>query len=167
MRYAKNEEAAKAVIQGFRKLEMGDAPAVVYSPLEKTKIEPDVVLIYVNPAQLMRLVHGATHHAGRPLTSSFSGRAGSCTEGVIAAYQDNEPKIVVPGNGDRVWATCQDHEMLMAVPSQHVVGMVNGLEETHKRGIRYPIPAYMRYEPEVAFSTPLSEIFRNKDAASS
>jgi uncharacterized protein (DUF169 family) len=167
MQYARDEKAARGVIEGFRKLEMGKSLAVVYSPLEKTKIEPDVVLIYVNPAQLMRLVHGATHSAGTPLMSSFSGRAGSCTEGVIAAYQDKEPKIVVPGNGDRVWATCQDHEMLMAIPSQQVDRIVNGLEETHKRGIRYPIPTYMRYEPEVAFTTPLSEIFRPKGSPAS
>lgn len=164
MRYARNEEAGRAVIEGFRKLEMGDGLAVVYSPLEKTKIEPDVVLIYVNPAQLMRLIHGATYHSGEPVTGSFSGRAGSCTEGVIAAHQDKAFKIVVPGNGDRVWASCQDHEMMMAVPADRLRDMLEGLEKTHERGIRYPIPTYMRYEPEVAFTTPLSEIFRPKNS---
>jgi uncharacterized protein (DUF169 family) len=122
-------------------------------------IEPDVVLIYVNPAQLMRLIHGATFHSGAPLESSFSGRAASCTEGVIAAYLDSAPKVVVPGNGDRVWAGCQDHEMVLAVPGRQLSSLVEGLEETHKRGIRYPVPTYLRYRPEVAFAIPLSDIF--------
>jgi uncharacterized protein (DUF169 family) len=158
--YASDESAAREVLKGWRSLDMGDKLAVVYSPLERTKIEPDVILIYVNPAQMMRLIHGATYHTGKPIQSSFTGRAGSCTDGVIAAYLDNEVKVVVPGNGDRVWATCQDHEILMAVPAGKLAEVVEGLEKTHQKGIRYPIPTYARYSPEVAFSIPLSDIFK-------
>ncbi len=160
MNYVCDERAAKQVLDGFRTLDMGDKLIVVYSPLERTKIEPDVILVYVSPAQMMRLIHGATYHTGRPIQSSFSGRAASCTEGVIGAYLDKEPKVVVPGNGDRVWATCQDYEMVMAIPAGRLAEVVEGLEKTHQRGIRYPIPTYMRYRPEVAFSIPLSDIFK-------
>jgi len=160
MNYASDETAAAETLAGFRLLEMGYDPVVVYSPLERTKVEPDVVLIYVNPAQMMRLIHGATHHTGKPLTSSFSGRAASCTEGVIGAYLDEDAKVVVPGNGDRVWAGCQDHEMVMAIHAGKLAELVEGLERTHKRGIRYPIPAYLRYQPEVGFAIPLSDIFK-------
>jgi uncharacterized protein (DUF169 family) len=163
MNYASSEEAAAEVLAGFKTLEMDNDPIVVYSPLERTKIEPDVILIYVNPAQLMRLIHGATCHTGRPIESSFSGRAASCTEGVIGAYLDNSLKVVVPGNGDRVWAACQDHEMIMAVPAAKLPELVDGLEKTHKTGIRYPIPSYLRYQPEVAFKVPLADIFRPKE----
>ena len=160
MNYASDEEAAAQVLKGFATLETDHDPVVVYSPLERTKVEPDVVLVYVNPAQMMRLIHGATHHSGRPIGSSFSGRAASCTEGVIGAYMDNALKVVVPGNGDRVWAGCQDHEMLMTVPGAQLSDLVEGLEKTHRKGIRYPIPAYLKYQPEVAFTLPLADIFR-------
>jgi len=159
MNYTADEKAASEVFSGFLHLEMGNELIVVYSPLEWTKIEPDVILIYVNPAQLMRLIHGATYRTGTPLQGSFSGRAGSCTEGVIGAFLHNSPKVVVPGNGDRVWATCQDHEMVMAIPAGRLAEIVEGLEKTHQKGIRYPIPTYLRYRPEVAFSIPLSDIF--------
>jgi uncharacterized protein (DUF169 family) len=46
-------------------------------------------IIYVNPARMMRLIHGATNHTGKPIKSSFSGRAASRTEGVLGAYLDN------------------------------------------------------------------------------
>ncbi|MBW1928922.1 MAG: DUF169 domain-containing protein [Deltaproteobacteria bacterium] len=159
MNYVSNEDAAHEVLKGFRSLDMGDSLTVVYSPLQRTKIKPDVVLIYCNPAQLMRLIHGATHSRGKPITCSFSGRAASCTEGVIGAYLDGECKVVIPGNGDRVWATCQDHEVLMAIPAARLWEVVEGIELTHKKGIRYPIPSYIRYSPEVAFTLPLSDIF--------
>jgi uncharacterized protein (DUF169 family) len=164
MNYAADEDAARQLLRGFLCLDMGDDPAVVYSPLERTRVAPDIVLLYVNPAQLMRLIHGVTHKTGRPMESSFSGRAASCTEGVIGALLHDSPKVVVPGNGDRVWAGCQDHEMVMAIPAGHLEDMVEGLERTHEQGVRYPIPTYLRYQPEVAFTIPLADIFRPESA---
>jgi len=67
--------------------------------------------------------------------------------------------VIVPGNGDRVWAGCQDHEMIMAIPGPDLADVVDGLEKTHRKGIRYPIPTYLRYRPEVAFTIPLSDVF--------
>ncbi len=160
MNYASDEQAAREVLKGFRMLHMGKDLQVVYGPLERGKVAPDVILLYVNPAQMMRLIHGATFHGGTPLTGSFSGRAASCTEGVLGSYLDGHCKVVVPGNGDRVWAGCQDHEMVMAIPAGKLADVVEGLEKTHQKGIRYPIPSYLRYRPEVAFSIPLSDIFR-------
>ncbi len=164
MNYASDEAAAAEVLAGFLTLDMGHDPIVLYSPLERAKLDPDVVLIYANPAQMMRLIHGITYYAGKPIESSFSGRAASCTEGVLGAYLHQAPKVVVPGNGDRVWAACQDHEMIMAVPGAQLAGLVEGLEKTHQTGIRYPIPSYLRYQPEVGFTIPLSDIFKPEEA---
>jgi uncharacterized protein (DUF169 family) len=159
MNYAADASSALQVLQGFRTLATGFCRGVVYSPLEWTKTEPDVVLIYLNPAQLMRCIHGSTQQSGLPVSSSFTGRAASCTEGVIAAHLDQAPKVVVPGNGDRVWAAAQDHEMAYALPASHLADLVEGLAKTHERGIRYPIPSYLRFQPEVALKLPLVDIF--------
>lgn len=159
MNYAADDAAAARVLKAFRLLELGREVVVVYSPLERTKVKPDVILIYVNPAQMMRLIHGATYKTGAPVTSTFSGRAASCTEGAIGAYLDGDIKVVVPGNGDRVWAGCQDHEMMMALYADRLEGLVEGLQKTHETGIRYPIPTYLGYEPKVRLSIPLSDIF--------
>jgi uncharacterized protein (DUF169 family) len=160
MNYATDPTAALNILQSFKKLEQGQCEAVVYSPLEWTKIEPEVILIYLNPAQLMRCLHGSTQRTGKPITSSFSGRAASCTEGVLGAFLDQSPKVVVPGNGDRVWATVQDHEMAYAFPASHLKDLVEGLAKTHEKGIRYPIPSFLRYQPEVGLTLPLIDIFK-------
>ncbi len=160
MSYAADKAVALKILQSFRTLEQGRCEAVVYSPLEWTKIDPDVILIYLNPAQLMRCIHGSTRSTGSPITGSFSGRAASCTEGVLGAYLDQSPKVVVPGNGDRVWATAQDHEMVYAIPASHLIDLVEGLAKTHETGIRYPIPSYLRYQPEVGLRLPLTDIFQ-------
>ena len=160
MNYAADTTVALNIFQSFRTLKPGQCEAVVYSPLEWTKIEPDVILIYLNPAQLMRCLHGSTQHTGQPIVSSFSGRAASCSEGVLGAYLDQLPKVVIPGNGDRVWATAQDHEVAYALPGSHLKDLVEGLAKTHERGVRYPIPSYLRYQPEVELTLPLTDIFK-------
>ena len=58
-----------------------------------------------------------------------------------------------------MWAACQDHEMIMALPGAFLDDLVDGLEKTHQKGIRYPIPTYLRYRPEIAFTIPLSDVF--------
>ncbi|MGQ9778128.1 MAG: DUF169 domain-containing protein [Thermodesulfobacteriota bacterium] len=161
MQYAADEDVALKILQSTRTLKPGHCEAVVYSPLEWTKVEPDVILLYLNPAQLMRCIHGSTYKTGTPIIGSFSGRAGSCTEGVLGSYLDRSPKVVIPGNGDRVWASVQDHEMAYVIPSSHLKDLIEGLAKTHEKGIRYPIPSYMRYQPEVSLSLPLIDIFKS------
>lgn len=160
MNYAADQAAVETIVQSFRTLKQGQCEAVVYSPLARTKIEPDVILLYANPAQIMRCLHGSTQCTGQPVVCSFSGRAASCTEGVIAAFLDQTPKVVVPGNGDRVWATVQDHEMAYALPASHLPDLVEGLARTHEKGVRYPIPSFLRYQPEVGLTVPLTDVFK-------
>ena len=57
MNYAADRTTALKILQSFRTLEQGQCEAVVYSPLERTKIEPDVILIYLNPAQSVSYTH--------------------------------------------------------------------------------------------------------------
>jgi uncharacterized protein (DUF169 family) len=149
MKYAANENAAKTSLEDGDqvKLSRGEYAGVVFSPLERTRIEPDVIMIFCNPAQLMRLVHGATQETGVSVRSVSSGRAGTCTEGVLQTFKTGQPKVVLPGNGDRVWAMVQDDEMAFAIPSNLLDSFISGLEATHHTGVRYPIPVDVRHEP--------------------
>ena len=120
---------------------------IIISPLTRTKIEPDVVQIYCNPAQAMRLIQGYLFHKGGVLEFTSAGRGASCHEGVIKPYQINEPQLVILGNGDRVWGGAEDTEILFSIPKNKLEIVLNGLEKTHKAGLRYPIPKYMNYNP--------------------
>jgi uncharacterized protein (DUF169 family) len=149
MKYAADENAAKTIMEAIEqvKLSKGKNAGVVFSPLERTKIDPDLVMIFCNPAQVMRLVHGATQETGVPLQSIFSGRAGTCTEGVLQTFKAGAPKVVLPGNGDRVWAMVQDEELAFTIPVNWLEPVIRGLEATHQTGVRYPIPVDVRHEP--------------------
>jgi uncharacterized protein (DUF169 family) len=149
MQYTASEDAAKTAMDAVEqtKLSKGEYAGVVFSPLEWTRIEPDLVLVFCNAAQLMRLVHGATQATGVPLPCIFSGRGGTCTEGVLQTFKSGQPKVVLPGNGDRVWAMVQDGEMAFTIPARLLDSVIDGLEATHRTGIRYPIPVDIRHEP--------------------
>jgi uncharacterized protein (DUF169 family) len=95
----------------------------------------------------MRLVHGATQETGVMVQSVFSGRGGTCTEGVLQTFKTGQPKVVLPGNGDRVWAMVQDDEMVFTIPADWLDPVIRGLEATHQTGVRYPIPVDIRHAP--------------------
>jgi uncharacterized protein (DUF169 family) len=149
MNYAENEGAANGIFKAMSefKLAKGQYEGVVFSPLDRGRIEPDLIMLFCNSAQLMRLVHGATQQVGTSLVSVFSGRSGTCTEGVLQTIKANEPKVVLPGNGDRVWAMVTDEEMLFTIPTGKLDTLINALEATHRSGVRYPIPVDVRHEP--------------------
>ena len=120
---------------------------LIISPLSRTKIVPDSVLIYCMPAQAMRFVQGYLFMEGGALEFSAAGRVGSCHEGVLKTIKTRKPQYVTLGNGDRVWGGAHDHEVMFSCPADKLPALVEGLEKTHAAGLRYPIPQYMNYEP--------------------
>jgi uncharacterized protein (DUF169 family) len=120
---------------------------MIISPLARTKIVPDSVLVYCLPAQAMRFVQSYLFMEGGVLEFSAAGRLGSCHEGVIKTIKTNKPQYVTLGNGDRIWGGAQDFEVMFSCPGDKLDVLMEGLEMTHAAGLRYPIPQYMNYSP--------------------
>jgi uncharacterized protein (DUF169 family) len=120
---------------------------LVISPLTRTKIIPDIVQVYCNPAQAMRIIQGYLYFKGGNMEFTASGRGGSCHEGVIKTIKKNEPQLIILGNGDRIWGGAEDYEVMFSIPKDKLEIVVEGLKETHEAGLRYPIPKYMNYQP--------------------
>jgi uncharacterized protein (DUF169 family) len=146
MQYAKDEEAARARVQGLGMLDPGECAVMVLSPLTRTQVVPHLVMVFGNPAQVMRLVQATTRWEGKRVAGSFGGLGGSCNEGLILTRLEEQPRVVLPGNGDRVFAATQDHEMAFAFPGDWSDRIIEGLEATAARGVRYPIPTNLQYE---------------------
>jgi hypothetical protein len=49
--------------------------------------------------------------------------------------------------------------MAYALPAAHLADLVEGLAKTRERGIRYPVPGYLGFQPEVALKIPRADIF--------
>lgn len=143
--YTETKEAGRASEEAVARFPYGEYKAILISPLQETLFLPDVIVIYGNPAQIMRLVHAACYKRGGALSSYVSGRL-DCSEEIVRPYQKKEPFFVLPCNGDRVLGGTQDHEVAISLPSQLLEEILYGLEKTNENGLRYPIKSYLTFE---------------------
>lgn len=145
-RYAENLEISKTFEKHICVLK-NKIIGLVISPLTRTKIEPDVVQIYCMPAQAMRLIQSYLYFQGENFEFTSAGRMASCHEGVVKTFLTDQPQLIILGNGDRVWGGAQDSELMFSIPKSKLELIINGLEASHKAGIKYPIPKYMNFTP--------------------
>jgi len=118
---------------------------ILVAPLNRAAFEPDLYMMYGNPAQVMRLIQGALYSEGGAITSSAMGRLGCAS--IITVMTKDECRYVVPGNGDRVFGMTQDWEMAFMAPASKMDTVIEGLASTHKTGVRYPITSFLTFEP--------------------
>lgn len=145
--YTATAEAGARTEAEVPKFALGEYERVIVSPLGRAAFEPHVLLVYANSAQVMRLVAAALYRRGGRLHSSFSARL-DCADAVIETMHTGRPQVILPCYGDRIYGQTEDHEMAFAVPWADADELVAGLQGTHQGGIRYPIPAWLRYTGE-------------------
>jgi uncharacterized protein (DUF169 family) len=122
----------------------GEYEYILVAPLRRTTFEPHVIVVYGNPAQVLRLLSAALWKSGGRLRSSFGGRI-DCSEEIIVPMRSGRCEVILPCHGDRVFAQSQDHEMAFSIPRDRGAEVVAGLAGTQKGGLRYPIPSFLRY----------------------
>ncbi len=122
--------------------------ALVLAPLQKGLFDPDTVVFYGNPAQIMRLIQACVYVTGRSVASSFGGKV-ECSAYLAAPHKTQAPRVVIPGMGDRIFSMTQDDEMVFSIPGTLLEKLAEGLEKAgQKIGARYPVTSYQNFEPE-------------------
>lgn len=144
--YTENEAAGARTEAETEKFVPGEIDGIVFAPLARADFEPEVVIIYGNAAQVMRLVAAALYKEGGRVASSFAARM-DCSDHLVVPLRTDEPQVILPCNGDRIFAGAQDEEMAFTLPWSKMGRLIEGLEGTQKGGIRYPIPSFLTYEP--------------------
>ncbi len=143
--YTKTCELGAKTEAAVPKFSAEEAGTVLMSPLQRASFEPEMVVVYGNSAQVMRMVAASLYTTGGELTSHFSARA-DCADIIIRTIQTGKPQVILPCYGDRVFGQTHDHEMAFTLPFSMVDDFIEGLKGTHKGGVRYPIPTFLRYE---------------------
>jgi uncharacterized protein (DUF169 family) len=145
--YASCKEAGAEFEEVLEKYDLGEYAYIVAGPLVRANFIPDTVLVYGNSAQVLRLLNACLYKKGGSIRSDFSGR-GDCADIVIKGKKTGEPQVILPCYGDRVFGMTADDEMAFTFPFAMGEEVVEGLEKTHAGGIRYPIPAFLRFQAE-------------------
>jgi len=143
--YASSEASANTIIENLDRLERDKYRGVVISPLTRTRIIPDVILVYGNPAQIMRMIQGAMYKEGKKVNSEIAGVTASCISGIIRTFNSDEFQVVIPGNGDRVFAATYDNEMMFTIPAAKAEEIIIGMKA--QRVAKYPIPMTLVMPP--------------------
>ncbi len=145
MGWRRSDEAYDDFAIHLTPLNLGSYSGVYFAPLRRMNEDPDVLLVYCNSAQAMRLIHAANYKGGI-ITSSFIGVAESC-RAVIETVRSGKPGIFIPGAGDRAIAQTADDEIIFAAPYAMVEDLLEGLDKAGTNvGVRYPLPM-VPYQP--------------------
>jgi len=143
----KNQEVRAKICRNLPRLEYKKYSYLVAAPLDKTDFEPQIIIIYGNPAQISRLVQSEVYATGNTVASESGGAFACCAEVTVPMLM-NKCQMVLTGGGDRVIAQTQDREVAFAIPSSKIDSIVEGLEQTHKAGMRYPAPSFLLYQAQ-------------------
>jgi len=145
--YTETLEAGAKTEEATHRMPPGKYKHLLVAPASRAEFIPDALIIYGNAAQVMRLLTGALWKRGGAITSTFTGRI-DCSDEVIRTMLTGDYQVILPCYGDRVFAHTEDWEMAFSLPGSKMDELVEGLQGTHKGGIRYPIPAFLRYTPQ-------------------
>ncbi|MCK4801692.1 MAG: DUF169 domain-containing protein [Anaerolineales bacterium] len=142
--FTASKEAGKKQEDLVDRFDHGTYSHILVATVSRAVFEPDLYMIYGNPAQIMRLIQGALYTEGGAVQSSAMGRLGCAA--IITAIKEDQCRYLVPGNGDRIFGMTQDYEMAFLLPHSKVDALMEGLAMTHKAGVRYPITSFFDFE---------------------
>ena len=166
--WVKTKEEGKRYEASIPRLPMGKYEAVTMAPLVYKPFEPDIVLIYANPAQMMLLINSLQFEDYEVMHFSCVGES-SCSDAIARCYLTGKPSLSIPCYGERRYGHAQDEDLVMAIPAGMMEKALSGMEALHRRGIRYPI-SFAGAERDLSTAFPMSyggmdelEAIRGKD----
>jgi uncharacterized protein (DUF169 family) len=152
---AKSSLKTQSFFSGEKKF---DSKGVIVAPIDAGVIaEPDVILIYGNPAQIARMVQSMIYVEGGVIESRAH-LGLSCVGEMIEPVISRKATYVVPGRGERQLGMAADDEMAFALPAAKFRDLLTGLKETDEKGTRYPIQPFLFFEPR--FNKAVSKLIK-------
>ncbi|MBI9075499.1 MAG: dephospho-CoA kinase [Desulfatibacillum sp.] len=150
--WAKSRADGKKYENGIPRIPTGKYEAVVMAPLVYNPFDPDIVLIYANPAQMMLLINSLQFEEYEVMQFFCVGES-SCSDAIARCYNTGKASLTIPCYGERRYGHAQDDELVMALPAGLMDKALAGMETLYKRGIRYPI-SYAGAEVDVTSAFP-------------
>lgn len=137
--WCKSKEDAKKFEDAIPRLPLRKYSNILMGPQVRGLFDPDIVLFYGNPAQIMFIVNALQFEDYERLISYCIGESSSCAETLVQSFLMGKPHVSLPCFGERRYGHAQDDEMIIVVPGGQVEKVRRNLIELFKRGVRYPI----------------------------
>ncbi|EFK09665.1 dephospho-CoA kinase [delta proteobacterium NaphS2] len=136
--WVQTKEDGKRFEAAIPRIPFGKYEAVAMAPLVYDPFEPDIVLIYGNPAQMILLINALQFEDYEVMDFHCVGES-SCSDAIGRCYLTDKPQLSIPCYGERRYGHAQDDELVMALPANYMEKALRGLEVLYRRGVRYPI----------------------------
>lgn len=154
MVWTKTREDGKKYENSIPRLPAGKFQAVALAPLVYNPFDPDIVLLYGNPAQIMLLIN-ALQFEDYEIMHFYCVGESSCSDVIARSYLTGKPSLSIPCYGERRYGHAQDDELAMAIPAGMMDKALRGLEALYKKGIRYPI-SYAGADADITKGFPMA-----------
>ncbi|MBC7108743.1 MAG: DUF169 domain-containing protein [Methanomassiliicoccales archaeon] len=103
--------------------------AVLMAPLDLIPADPDLVVIYATPAQVLRMIIGFTYWRGDAISTTMTGQGSLCA--AIAKILEGQKVVIdIPCLGDRAYGLVKEEEMLFAFSADVTTEFLEGLRRT-------------------------------------
>lgn len=102
--------------------------ALVYTPLELANFDPDVIVIFTNPAQAMKLSQALIYTMGGRVEVDFAGIQSICADAVAGPFLRRRPNITLGCSGSRQYADVKDDEVIVGLTGENIGCVVNAIE---------------------------------------
>jgi uncharacterized protein (DUF169 family) len=112
--------------ESYQSFEAGKYIGVLTAPLKKASFAPDVVLIYLNPAQLRGLLTPMMFGGASQINTYLF--LPSCSHCVVDPMKTGNYCLVLPDPGEYQRALTAEEEMIFAVPKEKLPGLMASLK---------------------------------------
>ncbi len=154
---AKALATASKWAHSFPRFEPGKYLAIVSAPLMRAGFEPDLVLLYVNPAQLNQILAGLVFEWGENVPCEIAAHGG-CVNYVVPPIKNRNFWVSNPCFGDIATTANPPDELVFSAPMTKVEGLLSGMER--RRKYRGGLPLRYKMEAEGWLPKAYSEIAR-------
>jgi len=130
----------------FPTFERGKYIGIVSAPLKTANFEPDVVLIYSNPAQLRSMLL-PTHFKNEEARVDSHFFPPACCYQIVPVMSRGQFMVTLPDIGDYHRALAAEDEVVLSVPKDRLEKMVAGVREFEEGDFAYGrANMYMRHD---------------------
>ena len=120
----------------------GQYEALAVAPLTSGRLDPpDIALFYATPGAMMYFINGLQWSGYKRFDWSVVGES-ACADSWVRALKTGKPSLSIPCFAERRYGGVLDDEMLMALPPEHLMQAITGMQALAKNGFRYPFPQY-------------------------
>ena len=112
--------------ESYLSFEVGKYIGVITAPLKKASFTPDVVLVYLNPAQLRGLLTPMMFGGASEISTHLF--LPSCAHCVVDPIKTGKYCLVLPDPGEYQRALTREEEMIFAAPKEKLPGLMASLK---------------------------------------